>query len=106
MLLFGLYVVIFLYFVQKFDQNLVLRSSNNPDKRSMKAIKVISAVLKFLKEKLIESLFKASGYNVKDSDIRWVVTVPAIWKSSARQLMRKAAYEVCICILSHYNSIN
>lgn len=30
----------------------------------------------------------------QESDIRWVVTVPAIWKQSARQLMREAAYEV------------
>ena len=28
-----------------------------------------------------------------DEDIRWVITVPAIWRSSAKQLMREAAYE-------------
>lgn len=30
----------------------------------------------------------------QECDIRWVVTVPAIWKQPARQLMREAAYEV------------
>lgn len=28
-----------------------------------------------------------------DEDVRWVITVPAIWRSSAKQLMRQAAYE-------------
>ncbi|KZR95920.1 Uncharacterized protein APZ42_010024 [Daphnia magna] len=28
-----------------------------------------------------------------DEDIRWVITVPAIWRSAAKQLMREAAYE-------------
>ena len=28
----------------------------------------------------------------KGEDVRWVITVPAIWRSAAKQLMREAAY--------------
>ena len=27
-------------------------------------------------------------------DVRWVVTVPAIWRQQAKQFMREAAYQV------------
>ena len=27
-------------------------------------------------------------------DIRWVITVPAIWRQEAKQFMREAAYQV------------
>jgi len=30
-----------------------------------------------------------------NDDVRWVITVPAIWKQSAKQFMREAAYQVC-----------
>ena len=59
----------------------------------MPAVKVISAAMKYLKEKAF-TMFENSGFTAQESDVRWVVTVPAIWRSSARQLMRKAAYEV------------
>ena len=72
----------------------MLKSTNNPKKRSMKALKVIAEVMKFLKNKLLQT-FEAAKFDVKDTDIRWVLTVPAIWKASAKQLMRRAAYEVC-----------
>ena len=31
---------------------------------------------------------------VLQEDIRWVVTVPAIWRQEAKQFMREAAYQV------------
>ena len=61
----------------------------------MPAIDVISAAMKFLKEKLMLMLDSAK-INVKESDIFWVITVPAIWQGSARHLMRKAAYMVSV----------
>ena len=59
----------------------------------MKAVTVFAAAMRFLKDKLLE-MFKASRYSANDTDIRWVVTVPAIWRASARQFMRLAAYKV------------
>jgi len=29
-------------------------------------------------------------------DVRWVITVPAIWRSAAKELMREAAYQAGI----------
>ena len=83
----------FMYITQKFNEKLILKTTNNPQRRSMKALKVISEVMKFLKNKLLK-MFEAAKYDAKDTDIRWVITVPAIWKASARQLMRIAAYDV------------
>jgi hypothetical protein len=37
-----------------------------------------------------------TGSNVAVEDVRWVVTVPAIWKQPAKQFMREAAYQVKI----------
>ena len=31
---------------------------------------------------------------VSAEDVRWVVTVPAIWRQQAKQFMREAAYQV------------
>ena len=33
-------------------------------------------------------------WTVVQEDIRWVVTVPAIWRQEAKQFMREAAYQV------------
>ena len=33
-------------------------------------------------------------WTVLQEDIRWVVTVPAIWRQEAKQFMREAAYQV------------
>lgn len=34
------------------------------------------------------------GSDFENSDVRWVITVPAIWKQPAKQFMREAAYQV------------
>jgi len=88
-----------MHFFQRFSDDLVIASTNNPDERSMKAIKVISFSMKYLKEKLMELLENHKVF-VISTEIKWVITVPAIWKASARQLMRLAAYEV---IVDHCN---
>lgn len=66
----------------------------------MLAIDIISATMKCLKDKMIAEFNKAD-FAAKESDIQWVITVPAIWKASAKQLMRKAAYQVSmtLCLL-------
>lgn len=32
-----------------------------------------------------------AGYNIEENDVTWVITVPAIWRDSAKQFMREAA---------------
>lgn len=63
------------------------------DGKEMPAIKVFSAAIKFLREHLLETLEKrATG--VRETDIQWVLTVPAIWDDKAKAFMRRAAENV------------
>ena len=66
--------------------------------RSMPAIEVFSKALKYLKDKLIDFIAQMTkGCKIRGSkDIKWVLTVPAIWKHGARHFMREAAYRVRI----------
>ena len=61
--------------------------------KKMKAIKVFSAVIEFLKENLM-STCKLQRTDIEDADIRWVLTVPAIWSDPSKQFMREAAEKV------------
>ena len=63
----------------------------------MPIIEVISTAMKFLKDTLMK-LLQDEDNQVQDSQVRWVVTVPAIWQAPARQLMREAGYMVS-CML-------
>ena len=38
------------------------------------------------------------GGDFANADVRWVITVPAIWKMPAKQFMREAAYKVCVSV--------
>ncbi|XP_071125469.1 heat shock 70 kDa protein 12A-like [Mytilus edulis] len=61
--------------------------------KTMKAIKVFSASIRYLKEHLLGALHKSfvrDSY-ISNTDIHWVLTVPAIWEMKAKQFMRDAA---------------
>ncbi|XP_069130064.1 heat shock 70 kDa protein 12B-like [Argopecten irradians] len=58
--------------------------------QSMKAIKVFTAAIKYLKGHLMTSC-QNQMTGVKPSDILWVLTVPAIWSDASKQFMREAA---------------
>ena len=55
---------------------------------------VIAHILHHLKDQLLIEL-RDHGKNLKASDFDWVITVPAIWKDRARELMLEAGYMVC-----------
>jgi len=57
------------------------------------ALKVFAHALKYFKDKAIEQLSEESATQILLEDIRWVVTVPAVWRQPAKQFMRAAAYE-------------
>ncbi|CAG2224041.1 unnamed protein product [Mytilus edulis] len=61
--------------------------------KKMKAIKVFSASIRYLKEHLLDALHKSfvRDSNISNTDIHWVLTVPAIWEMKAKQFMRDAA---------------
>ncbi|XP_025095769.1 heat shock 70 kDa protein 12A-like isoform X2 [Pomacea canaliculata] len=59
--------------------------------QQMPALTVFSHVLTFFATHALEQLSDQSGTDFRREDVRWVVTVPAIWREPAKQLMRQAA---------------
>ncbi|KAK3102458.1 hypothetical protein FSP39_011510 [Pinctada imbricata] len=82
-----------MYQKQHFERNFVLEDDTfHEDKDPMLAIDVFSAILKFFKDHLLGECWKQlPEMNIGETDIRWVLTVPAIWNDSAKQFMREAA---------------
>lgn len=57
--------------------------------RSLLAETVFSRSILALKIKFFEEM--KGEASLKDEDVRWVITVPAIWSETAKQFMRKCA---------------
>ena len=63
--------------------------------KQMKALDVLTASIKYMREFLLESLTrKGAKRRLADNEISWVITVPAIWNNAAKQMMRRAAEKV------------
>lgn len=56
--------------------------------------------LRYFRDHALMELSDATGTHIRCDDVRWVVTVPAIWRQKAKQFMREAAYQVTILLLS------
>lgn len=54
---------------------------------------IFSMSIRYLKGHFLESLNKQK-IGIEETDILYVLTVPAIWDDSAKQFMREAAVEV------------
>jgi hypothetical protein len=68
-------------------ESLELEADNG---NKMSALTVFSAVIKYLWELLMNEIIKQVSY-VCPEDIKWVITVPAIWTQPAKSFIRKAA---------------
>ncbi|XP_013413356.1 heat shock 70 kDa protein 12A isoform X2 [Lingula anatina] len=75
------------------NQSTMLKASNG---KSVRALTIFAYALKFFKEHALQELSDQSATTFLNEDVRWVITVPAIWKSPAKQFMREAAYEAGI----------
>lgn len=66
--------------------------------KKMSAMDVFSAAIKYMKEHLLHKLHVSeTGYTeTKKEEIRWVLTVPAIWSDTAKSFMREAAIKVFV----------
>ena len=58
------------------------------------ALEVFSASLSWLKDKIMSELNDQSNSEFENGDVKWVLTVPAIWCHQAKSFMREAAYKV------------
>lgn len=63
--------------------------------KEMESLTVFKFSIQYLKEHLMK-VVKNSSPGVRNTDVRWVITVPAIWKDSAKKFMRQAANQVRI----------
>ena len=97
------------YYFDKFKMmlyNMTDINSESPIKalngKEVSAVKVFAHALRFFKEHVFEELNdQSSTARVTLEDIKWVITVPAIWKEAAKQFMRKAAYEAGLTHQAH-----
>lgn len=60
--------------------------------KRLPAMKVISESIEYMREHLMRELKRVrQGHPViRQSEIRWIVTVPATWSNAAKQFMREA----------------
>ena len=57
-------------------------------------MRVFCDILLHIKDILLKYLRLTCGQTYTKEDIKWVLTVPAMWRASARDVMRQAAKEV------------
>lgn len=61
--------------------------------KAMPALLVFSESLGYLKQSLLNEV-KNQLINIEMNEIKWVITVPAIWSDPAKAFMRRAAAKV------------
>ncbi|XP_074964331.1 heat shock 70 kDa protein 12A isoform X2 [Phalacrocorax aristotelis] len=61
--------------------------------KKIKALEIFAYALQFFKEQALKELSDQGGSDFENTEVRWVITVPAIWKQPAKQFMRQAAYK-------------
>ena len=57
-------------------------------------VDIITYILLYLKREFLERHLRMAGYDFVATDFDWVITVPAIWEASGKQMMREAGYRV------------
>lgn len=89
-------------FFQKLTKKSMIRDISG--KKELSAMYVFSKAIEYMHDHLLEGLKEQNDDDIAKENIRWVLTVPAIWDDSAKQFMRDAAEQVhCldICIVTH-----
>ncbi|KAL4009139.1 hypothetical protein ACER0C_002991 [Sarotherodon galilaeus] len=79
---------------KKLSKDVLFKAANG---KSMKALKVFTEALRYMRKDAIKTInTNTEGRKFIPSDFTWVLTVPAIWDSSAKQFMREAAAQAGI----------
>lgn len=71
--------------------------------RELPAVTVFAYAIKYFKDHLLHHVEWAGFGTLKNDDICWVLTVPAIWDNRAKFFMREAAIEVSIINTKNMN---
>lgn len=77
--------------LQELNQDTTITASNG---KEFPAMRLFSYALRFFRDHALKELTSQSSVTIDNDDVRWVITVPAIWKAPAKQFMRQAAYQV------------
>uniref|UniRef100_K1QU68 Heat shock 70 kDa protein 12B n=1 Tax=Magallana gigas TaxID=29159 RepID=K1QU68_MAGGI len=81
-----------LYDLQSIDKEVYLEDETG---KPMPAFVVFTESLRYMKQSLLDDA-KNQQTDIKLQEIKWIITVPAIWSDPAKSFMRRAAVEV-IC---------
>ncbi|XP_059506660.1 heat shock 70 kDa protein 12B isoform X2 [Stegostoma tigrinum] len=60
--------------------------------KRVKALEVFAHALRYFRKHALKELNDQFSVGSDTDDVRWVITVPALWKQPAKQFMREAAY--------------
>ena len=90
-----------LFTLQELHHGMELEASNG---RRVRAVTVFAHALRFFMETCLSELsdMAISDQAITSADVQWVITVPAIWRQSAKQFMRHAAIEVLYIISTQF----
>ncbi|XP_063598822.1 uncharacterized protein LOC134775279 isoform X2 [Penaeus indicus] len=75
---------------QTLSRDTMLEAANG---RKVPALQIFSHALRYFRDHALRELSDQAGVTVLEEDVRWVITVPAIWSHPAKQFMRTAAYQ-------------
>ncbi|XP_056001684.1 heat shock 70 kDa protein 12A-like [Ostrea edulis] len=81
-----------LYDLKSCNENMIIEDETG---KPMQALTVFSESIGYMKESLLEQCRKQNT-DIELEDIKWVITVPAIWSDPAKSFMRLAAVEAGI----------
>jgi len=70
----------------------------------MPAITIFSMAINYMRQHLMDALKKQVS-DIKQSDVMFVITVPAIWNDASKQFMREAAIAVSNYGMAIFNLI-
>ena len=66
--------------------------------KKMLAMDVFTMAIRYMREHLMNALKKQVS-DIQQSDVLFVITVPAIWSDASKQFMREAAIAVRCCFI-------
>jgi hypothetical protein len=91
-------IISFYYSIQNIQKDFTIEDATG---KSLMAKTVFTLSIRYLINDLMGmSKKQVLGENLTENDIKWVLTVPAIWNDVAKQFMREAAEDVRLSLFS------